>query len=184
MPSPCRIDASPYTGPSLIFPAARRRWERVWSDSFSRLLVSAPERTRTRSNRQLQRMYRLTQTTEFCVNVVWRLIACCSSRSPIVSRRKTSIGGFSHRGFCSKRTYLVWNMRNSANSVAHREGKRFVVRVDEKLTAFVELESAICAARLGAARDRWARLLASACGLIAGYYCRPQRGVLLSFGKG
>jgi hypothetical protein len=26
---------------------------------------------------------------------------------------------------------------------AHREGKRFVVRADEKLTAFVELESAI-----------------------------------------
>jgi hypothetical protein len=29
---------------------------------------------------------------------------------------------------------------------AHRsDGKRFVVRVDEKLTAFVELEAAICA---------------------------------------
>jgi hypothetical protein len=28
-------------------------------------------------------------------------------------------------------------------------GKRFVVRADEKLTAFVELESAICAARTG-----------------------------------
>jgi hypothetical protein len=29
---------------------------------------------------------------------------------------------------------------------AHRsDGKRFVVRADEKLTAFVELESAICA---------------------------------------
>ena len=26
---------------------------------------------------------------------------------------------------------------------AHREGKRFVVRADEKLTAFVELEAAI-----------------------------------------
>jgi hypothetical protein len=26
---------------------------------------------------------------------------------------------------------------------AHREGKRFVVRADEKLTAFLELESAI-----------------------------------------
>ena len=26
---------------------------------------------------------------------------------------------------------------------AHREGKRFVVRADEKLSAFVELESAI-----------------------------------------
>ena len=26
---------------------------------------------------------------------------------------------------------------------AHRDGKRFVVRADEKLTAFVELESAI-----------------------------------------
>jgi hypothetical protein len=31
---------------------------------------------------------------------------------------------------------------------AHRDdGKRFVVRADEKLTAFVELESAICARR-------------------------------------
>src|SRR6266516_6410799 len=28
---------------------------------------------------------------------------------------------------------------------AHRDWKRFVVRADEKLTAFVELESAICA---------------------------------------
>ena len=28
---------------------------------------------------------------------------------------------------------------------AHRDGKRYVVRADEKLTAFVELESAICA---------------------------------------
>ena len=26
---------------------------------------------------------------------------------------------------------------------AHRDGKRFIVRADEKLTAFVELESAI-----------------------------------------
>jgi hypothetical protein len=30
---------------------------------------------------------------------------------------------------------------------AHREGKRFVVRADEKQTAFVEIESAIRAAR-------------------------------------
>jgi hypothetical protein len=29
---------------------------------------------------------------------------------------------------------------------AHRDGKRFVVRADEKLTAFLELESAICRA--------------------------------------
>ena len=28
---------------------------------------------------------------------------------------------------------------------AHRDGKRFVVRADEKLAAFLELESAICA---------------------------------------
>ena len=28
---------------------------------------------------------------------------------------------------------------------AHRDGKRFIVRADEKLTAFLELESAICA---------------------------------------
>jgi len=27
---------------------------------------------------------------------------------------------------------------------AHRDGKRFVVRADEQLTAFLELESAIC----------------------------------------
>ncbi len=27
---------------------------------------------------------------------------------------------------------------------AHRDGKRFVVRADEKLTAFMELESVIC----------------------------------------
>jgi len=27
--------------------------------------------------------------------------------------------------------------------VAHRDGKRFIVRADEKLTAFLELESAI-----------------------------------------
>jgi hypothetical protein len=64
------------------------------------------------------------------------------------------------------------------------EGKRFIVRADEKLTAFVELKSAIRAARLGAARDRWARLLASSCGLIAGYCCRTQASVLLKFAKG
>jgi hypothetical protein len=28
---------------------------------------------------------------------------------------------------------------------AHRDGQRFVVHADEKLTAFLELESAICA---------------------------------------
>jgi hypothetical protein len=68
---------------------------------------------------------------------------------------------------------------------AHRDdGKRFVVHADEKLTAFVELKSAIRAARLGAARDRWARLLASSCGLIAGYCCRTQASVLLKFAKG
>lgn len=27
---------------------------------------------------------------------------------------------------------------------AHRDGKRFLVRADEKLTAFLEMESAIC----------------------------------------
>ena len=30
-------------------------------------------------------------------------------------------------------------------AVAHRNGKRFVVRADETLTAFIELELAICA---------------------------------------
>src|SRR5512132_1995889 len=65
---------------------------------------------------------------------------------------------------------------------AHRDdGKRIVAHAEEKLTAFVELESAIHAARLGAARDRCARLLASSsCGLIAGYCCRPQASILLS----
>jgi hypothetical protein len=67
----------------------------------------------------------------------------------------------------------------------HDDGKRYVVRADEKLTAFVELESAIDAARRGAARDRCARLLASSsCGLIAGYCCRPQASILLSFPTG
>jgi hypothetical protein len=67
---------------------------------------------------------------------------------------------------------------------AHRDdGKRFTVRADEKLTAFLELDSAIHAARL-AARDRWARLLASSCcALIADYCCRPQGSVLVSFAK-
>jgi hypothetical protein len=37
---------------------------------------------------------------------------------------------------------------------AHRgDGKRFVVRADEKLTAFVELESAICAASFALLRN-------------------------------
>jgi hypothetical protein len=38
------------------------------------------------------------------------------------------------------------NGRTIWSADAHRgDGKRFVVRADEKLTAFVELESAICA---------------------------------------
>jgi hypothetical protein len=36
---------------------------------------------------------------------------------------------------------------------AHRGGKRFVVRADEKLTAFVELESAIGDKKLGCRLD-------------------------------
>jgi hypothetical protein len=36
---------------------------------------------------------------------------------------------------CEGRTILIAD--------AHRDGKRFVVRADEKLTAFLELESAI-----------------------------------------
>jgi hypothetical protein len=40
---------------------------------------------------------------------------------------------------------------------AHRDGKRFVVRADEKLTAFVELESEIWAERL--MWRRWRRRL-------------------------
>src|SRR5262249_46871552 len=31
---------------------------------------------------------------------------------------------------------------------AHRDGKRFVVHADEKLTSFLELESAICKSRM------------------------------------
>jgi hypothetical protein len=49
---------------------------------------------------------------------------------------------------------------------AYRDGKRFIVHADEILTAFLELGSAIRAA------------------LIAGYYCRPQASVMLSFAKG
>jgi hypothetical protein len=38
---------------------------------------------------------------------------------------------------------------------AHRDdGKRFVVRADEKLTAFIELESVIPAERAGASSSR------------------------------
>jgi hypothetical protein len=36
---------------------------------------------------------------------------------------------------------------------AHRDGKRFVVRAEEKLTAFVELEKAIPAKKLSCRRD-------------------------------
>jgi hypothetical protein len=41
---------------------------------------------------------------------------------------------------------LISNGEHSAD--AHRDGKRFVVRAEEKLTAFVELESAITAPEL------------------------------------
>src|SRR5262245_47721585 len=96
MPSPCRIHASPYTGPSLTFLATRRRWERLWSDSFSRLLVSAPGHIQARASRQSQQVCRTTQTTECCLNVcVCKLIACCSSRYPVFRGRKASLGGFS-----------------------------------------------------------------------------------------
>jgi hypothetical protein len=39
---------------------------------------------------------------------------------------------------------------------AHRDGKRFIVRADEKLTAFVELETAIrtVSAESGSSRTR------------------------------
>jgi hypothetical protein len=40
-----------------------------------------------------------------------------------------------------------WMPRGEWIVDAHREGKRFVVRADEKLTAFLELESAISACR-------------------------------------
>jgi hypothetical protein len=36
---------------------------------------------------------------------------------------------------------------------AHRDGQRFVVRADEKLTAFVELESAIRRKNFNARRE-------------------------------
>jgi hypothetical protein len=38
------------------------------------------------------------------------------------------------------------NGRTSSIADAHRDGKRFIVRADEKLTAFLEFESAIRAA--------------------------------------
>jgi hypothetical protein len=46
---------------------------------------------------------------------------------------------------------------------AHRDGKHFIVRADEKLTAFLELESAICvcgelsrqAGEISSKLDRW-----------------------------
>ncbi len=46
---------------------------------------------------------------------------------------------------------------------AHRDdGKRFIVRAEEKLTAFVELESAICA-RGGFCVDKLAKFLSALC---------------------
>src|SRR5882757_1695521 len=80
MAFPCRIDASPYTGPWLTSAATRRYLEQVWSDSFSRLLASALEHTRTKSNRQSPRPRRPAQTREFCMSVcVCMLIALLSS---------------------------------------------------------------------------------------------------------
>jgi hypothetical protein len=78
--------------------------------------------------------------------------------------------------FCS-RVALDREGRTMWIADAHRDnGKRFIVRADERLTAFAELESAIHAARLGAARHRCARLLASSsCGLIAGYIAVGRR---------
>jgi len=41
---------------------------------------------------------------------------------------------------------IPWSEQSGLLADAHRgDGQRFVVRADEKLTAFVELESAICA---------------------------------------
>ena len=40
---------------------------------------------------------------------------------------------------------------------AHRDGKRFIVHADENLTAFMELESAICAARNGTEFGAWTK---------------------------
>src|SRR5206468_8249848 len=85
--SPCRIDASPYTGPWLTSAATRRRLERVWLDSFSRPLASALEHTRTRSNRQSPTMCRPAQTTEFCMSVcVCTLIRSEEHTSELQSR--------------------------------------------------------------------------------------------------
>jgi hypothetical protein len=42
---------------------------------------------------------------------------------------------------CTAKSYRTYE---TPDGNAHRDGKRFVVRADEKLTAFVELESATC----------------------------------------
>jgi hypothetical protein len=45
------------------------------------------------------------------------------------------------------RRSFPWHFSLPADHAHRGDGKRFVVRADEKLTAFVELESVICAAR-------------------------------------
>ena len=53
-----------------------------------------------------------------------------------LSKAGWSLGCVSAVGFSGRTIWMV---------DAHRNGKRFVVHADEKLTAFLELESAICA---------------------------------------
>ena len=58
---------------------------------------------------------------------------------PVPSPQKLRSLGLASALDCEKRTIWITD--------AHRgDGKRFVVRADEKLTAFIELESAIGAA--------------------------------------
>src|SRR6266487_4576711 len=116
MPSPCRIHASPYTGPSLTFPATRHRWERVWSDSFSRLLVSASGHIQGRASRQSQQVCRPCQATKFYASIC-KLIECCSSRYPVFRGRKSKPRRIFPPRLLLLAYYLVWNVRNSANSV-------------------------------------------------------------------
>jgi len=55
-----------------------------------------------------------------------------------ISAKPVGVGAAGSAIDCEGRTMFVAD--------AHRhDGKRFVVRADEKLTAFVELEAAICA---------------------------------------
>ena len=57
-----------------------------------------------------------------------------------ISAKPDGVGGWVSGVDCEGRTIWIAD--------AHRDGKRFVVRADEKLTAFVELESVVRASWL------------------------------------